>query len=505
MRRDLTEALVIFAAALAVRLLIFYPTFIQGGDLGQFATFVREIHIYGGVPAVNTLYFPGTTFIYPPLLFSLINSINALFHPAFEPYLVMRELLVVAAVVSSVTASVIYAISHKDGKSLRNAVIGVTAVFFMPDLYALSWGGDPFVLGEMLLILSLYFLSKRSETSLGWVLFTSLTLLLLALSHDLTWFYSMFAFLILLIYDLTKKSFRIVAMEIVPFLSSLIAGLIWWVPRLRFVYDAFFVTESSGYGSYIPLSSASTYLVVFIPFAVSVVAIAFYTLYRSNVKLTKIRWDPFITALMASMIFVIFIFKSPTLGGRIMYYTIILGTIVVLRLFSKTSGPILSKMPAEKRRGYTKHLPLVILLLVVLVAIPFQAVIATGSVSHYKTGYYQYDPALLQWGESHLSNGTVVAPNIGNYISSVDGVPVIVYGNFLVGGTQIDLRNAATYIVMNPGNQTAVNYLQQYHIKYVVVTTSFMNEHSASNYFPADHYTKVFSDKYYVVEEYMGA
>ncbi|HKJ97180.1 MAG TPA: hypothetical protein VJ944_05520 [Thermoplasmataceae archaeon] len=504
MRRALIETLAIFVTSLSVRLLIFYPTFIQGGDLGQFATFVREIHIAGWIPAANVLYFPGTAYIYPPLLFLIVNSLNALFHPAFAPHLVMAELLAVAATASSLTASIIYYAARNNKSALKNLIIGAVAVFFMPDLYGLSWGGDPFIFGEFLFIALLYTLSKRSISGWTWILWSSIAAVLLALSHDLTWFFSMLAFLVLLIYDATRKDLNLILRELMPFFSALVVGLIWWLPRIRFVYDAFFVTESSGYGSYIPLSTAGSYLMVFIPFALSVIAIAFYTLYKSDIRLSKVKWDPFIIALVASLIFIPFIFKSTTLGGRIMYYTIILGTIVVLRLFSATSGPVLKRVATGKGRNSASRLAIAILLGVVLVAVPFQAGIAAGSVSHYKSGYYQYDAQLLAWGEKNLSNGIVIAPNIGNYISSVDGVPVIVYGNFLVGGSQIDLRNAATYIVMNPANQTSANYIHEYGIKYIVVTQEFLASQASSGYFPSGMYKEVFSDKYYVVEQYTG-
>ncbi len=504
MRKDRIEALALFAAALAVRLLLFYPSFIQGGDLGQFATFAREIHAAGGIPAVNTLYFPGTAYIYPPLIFLIADVINSPFFSSFNPAVVMQELFLIAAIASSAIAVLIYRMARSEDEITKNVVIGLIAVFFMPDLYALSWGGDPFILGEFLFIVSLYFLSKREAGKNLWILFSSVSLLLLALSHDLTWFFSMFSFIALLVYDTYRKNYSIVLKELVPFASSLAVGLIWWVPRARFVYDAFFVTESSGYGLYVPLSTAGSYILVFVPFAISVVAVAFYSLYRSNIRLSSVKWDPFIVSLVASLVFILFILKSQTLGGRIMYFSIILGTIVVLRFFRDTTGPQLRPRRTRLNSGPAKFQLALAVLAVVLLTVPVQVSFAAQSVSHYKSGYYQYDATLLAWGQTHFVNGTVVAPNVGNYISSVDGAPVIVYGNFLVGNAQIEYRNAAAYIVLNPGSQTSINYIHQYGIRYIVVTSAFMNSVQETNYFPAGMYKQVFSDQHYYVEEYIG-
>lgn len=504
MKRIQLEIGLIFVTSFVIRLMLFYPTFVQGGDLGQFSTFVREIHMAGGlVPSQNLLYFPGTEYIYPPFLFLMVNLINEMGHATFSPFASMREMLVVASIASAVTSSVIYGLSRSDKSATRNLISGILLVLFMPDIYALSWGGDPFIIGEMFFVLTLLFLSFRSERKIAWIIGSTVTLVLLALSHDLTWFFATFSVLVLLIYDIVKGNWKLLVRGLIPFLSGVAVGLLWWLPRIRFVYDAFFITESTGYGAYETFSSSTSYILVFVPFAISVVAIAVYSLYRSDIKLSKVVWDPFIIALVSSLIFIPFIVKSPTLGGRIMYFSIILGTIVVLRFFGKTSGPVL-EMRGGRRSAPASKILLVVLLIIVLVAVPFQVINANGSVAHYKSGYYQYDSALLEWGAGNLTKGTVVAPNIGNYISSVDGVPVIIYGNFLVGGNQIEQRNAAISIVSDPSSQQSVAYLHQYNISYVVVSTEYLSSLGNSTFFPTSLYTQVYSDKFYVVEKFTG-
>lgn len=503
MKKSLAELLLVFSLSLFLRIMIFYPSFIQGGDLGQFTTFAREMSIYGGVPATNSIYFPGTQYVYPPFVFLAAGWISSLLARSFDPIVAMRTLLVFGALASSGTAVIIYGISRSTENRSKNLIIGLVTIFFMPDLYALSWGGDPFLVGEFFLFLLLASLLRRGDNDYKWMLFSSFAVAMIALSHDLTWFFAMLCLLLVAIYDIVRSGKIQMLKDIVPLISGLAVGLAWWIPRFRFVYDAFSVTASTGYGELTPISSAIPFLIAFVPFAIAVIAIAFYALFRSDIKLSREKWDPFVIALMASLIFVAFATKSATLAGRILFFGIVLGAVVVLRLFSRTSGP---SQPANRRLklgNYRVTLFAVILAVIVVATIPIQVSNATGSISHYKTGYYQYDPTLLAWGESNLTGGTVIAPNIGNYISAVDGVPVIVYGNFLVGGTQISQRNAGTYVVTNPGSPMSLQYISQYNISYLVLPQSYMEKNSSA--FSTSLYNQVFSDQYYTVLEYIGS
>lgn len=516
MKAARTEAIVIFALAIAVRILIFYPSFIQGGDLGQFSTFVREIYLSGGsVPSTNSLYFPGTQYIYPPFLFMLVYWTGIPLHAGYNAIAVLREMLFISAGASALTASIIYSISRSSVSRARNLVIGLVAVFFTPDLYALSWGGDPFVFSELLLVSALGILLYRKASSWWWVPASSVFLVLIAVSHDLTWFFAMLVMLALLVYDITRRNRNVlVAKELIPTIAGLVAGSIWWLPRLSFVLNALLSTQASGYGFYDTAGSALPFILVFIPFAVGVVAIAGFALFPLRRQLTRVQWDPYIVALVSSLVFIPFMLKSPTVGGRIMYYTIILGTIVSLRLFGRNekyveeSSHAVNAHPAPASSGVvsrTNRKYLVIALIFLLIAtVPFQVENASGSVAHYKTGYYQYDPALIKWGEANFTNGTVIAPNIGNYISSVDGAPVIIYGNYLVGGKQISQRHAAMQVLLFPGASNTTAYIHEFNIKYLVLPVSAFNNSQTSSILHENSFVKVYGDSHYVVEKYTG-
>lgn len=502
MKKSLVELLLIFSLSLFLRIMIFYPSFIQGGDLGQFTTFAREISIYGGVPSTNSIYFPGTQYVYPPLVFIAAGWVSSIFTGGFEPSIAMRALLVFGALASSGTSVIIYRISRSPNSDRKNFIIALVTIFFMPDLYALSWGGDPFLVGEFLLFLLFAILLRRSGADSKWMLFSSLVIGIIALSHDLTWFFAMLSLILVLVYDFIRNGRHQAAKDLAPLVSGLAVGLVWWAPRIGFVYGAFFVSGSTGYGELSPITSAIPFLLEFVPFAIAVIAMAFYTLFRSGVKLSQVRWDPFIIALIASLIFVAFATKSTTLAGRILFFGIVLGAVVVLRLFSVSPGPKSSLNYFIRSGKHRSTLFAVILAVVIIATIPVQMSSAVGSISHYKSGYYQYDPSLLSWGQNNFTGGTVVAPNIGNYIAAFDGAPVIVYGNFLVGGTQIVQRDAGTYVVTNPASSVSLQYISQYNISYIVLPEPYIMQNSAS--FPPALYEQVYSDQYYTVLEYIG-
>ncbi len=503
MKKAASEFAILFVLSFVLRIMLFYPSFIQGGDLGQFTTFAREVYLAGGaIPALNTLYFPGTQFIYPPVLSLATGGLLLLHSGGFAPYAAMRAELIMAAVASSGTSVLVYNLGRKDCNGWKNSIVFSLALFFMPDLSALSWGGDPAVVAEFLVLLMLFFM-ERSSKGWKWAIAAAACSILVAFTHDLTFFLMTLTLILILVYDLIRKGVRVVHMDLAVLVAGSAAGVVWWYPRAGFVKGALLATGSSGYGSINPASSALPFIYVFLPFAAAVVAILLYTLLTTDLKLSKVKWDPFVLALMASLIFIPFILRSPTLGARILYYGIVFGAIVTVRLFS-SAGEIKNGRKAQFSLGKRKvAIGVALLVAVMAVSVPLQAASAYQGVVHYRSGYYQYDPALLQWGESNFGNSTVVAPNIGNYISAVDGVPVIVYGNFLVGGGQIGQRNAAASIISDPGSSLSLQYLSQYNIGYVVVTETAAI--SNPGLFPAGMYSAVFQDSHYVVEKYTGS
>lgn len=507
MRFNKVDVFIVLALSFLVRLLIFYPAFIPTGDAAQFAIFVKEITMNGGlVPSTNVLYFPGSTYIYPPLLFIIVHYVNAIYSTsaASNGLTIMRELLIVAAGASSLTAAFIYASLKGRTHGLLKVVTATVMIFFTPDLYALAWGGYPYLVAELFMILLIFVLIKRDENRYSWVLFAGILYALIALTHDLTFFFFSLSFVVIILADLLKKRFKVAGLETLSFMAGASIGIYWWIPRVHFVMDAIGLEQSSGSGLLTSVSAPPTYVVPFLLFAVIILIILAVGIATSREIRPRLILDPLTLSLLSSIVFIVFIFKDATLSARIFYYAIVLFSIVVLRDLPE----YVKDAKSTKRKGDKKIRKAVttILVIFVLASVPFQAANSAASIHYYSTGDFRYDQALIKWGSSNFGNKTVVAPHIGNYIAANDGVPVIVYGDFLVGSAQISQRNAATGIITDSGGLSALQNMTKYNVGYVVVKNSLFNSTVDGKRitFGLPYYTVVYRDQYYTVEKFTG-
>lgn len=507
MRFRKADVFVVFVASFIVRILIFYPNFIPTGDVAQFSIFVREISTNGGiVPSTNSIYFPGSEYIYPPLLFLAVNYFNVLFsHFAQTGGLtVMRELFLSGALASSVTAAAVYWKMKEKTHGILLLVPAIVMVFFTPDLYAFSWGGYPFIVAEMFMILLILVLENRNEETYRWAIYSGGLYVLIALTHDLTFFFFTLSFMVIILADSLRKKFKLALMEFAAFIAGLSVGLYWWIPRIHFVLDAIGLEQSTGSGALTSIAPPATYVFPFIAFAALILVIFFTGIALTRDVRSKVLLDPLALSLLSSLVFVFFAFKDTTLAARIFYYSIVLGSILILRDLPRYLEDL--KPSTKYEIGQIKQAATVFLVIIALISIPFQAASSAANVNYYSTGDFTYDQALVAWGQSNLANGTVVAPHIGNYLSAVDGVPVIIYGDFLVGSIQINQRNAAISLILNPGSTSSLQNITKYSIGYVIVKNSVLNSTINGNriLFPPQYFHVVYSDQYYTVEKYTG-
>ena len=127
------EILAIFFISLLVRIIIFIPGKLPTGDVSEYATFVREIAQNGGaIPSINTLYFPGTLYIYPPALFLLTYVVSMGFSGIIPAggYTSIYLLFIITAIFSSMDSAFIYWMVRKDHENFRNLVSAMFVIFF---------------------------------------------------------------------------------------------------------------------------------------------------------------------------------------------------------------------------------------------------------------------------------------------------------------------------------------------------------------------------------------
>lgn len=470
--RTLVVPISIFIAALIVRTIIFYGTKVPTGDAGEFATFEREIYLNNGmVPAFNSVYYPGSLYIYPPAIFLFIYYLNQAlsFLVPITGSLWLNELLGLTILASAMQAVILFLYLRKYQTGVESIFSAFMLVFFDASIYALSWGGYPDIISTFFLVMLLIALDRRNA-GWTWALYSIILIVLIAFTHDLTYFFSILCITGILIFDVIKKDFRSAKASFFTLVAGGAAGIYWWLPRVAFVVSALIVHTSSGSGIFNTVA-ANTIVFQSVPFMLPVVFVALLELY-ATIVLKKIEpLDPFSIGLICSLAGLAFITVDETITARIALYSYTLLMIIVLkylRLIPK------SGIYKKSRLGRKKYV-LTILSVFIIAAAPTQVILANHTVSYYNSGEFAYSPALIRYGQDHFNNSTVIAPSIGNYISAQTGARVIMYTGFVVGSVEIEEQNAALSVILNSTSIGAFANISRYDIRYIVIQNTYLN------------------------------
>lgn len=485
----------VFLLSLAARLVVFFYFVVPPGDSAEFGTFVREIAANGGfVPSTNTLYFPGSPYIYPPLLFLATYWLGLLVSPIVGTggILNLQIIFLIAVAFSSLTSSLIYWFLGPPRRKLDLLLRMILLSFFSADLFALTWGGLPYIVSEFFFVLVLVSFMKRGSRS-QWMWIAAASVALIAFLHDLTYFVTVYVVLVFLVFDLVRKDYPAVKRTLIPVVIGGIAGVIWWLPRIQFIVSALTTRVSSSSGPIVQGSSAfSSYSGLVLPLIVLVILI-FLELNGSRISGEKIKIDYIHVALISSAVAVVFLFLNPAVTARYALYSL---DILMIGLLLGTQFIL----PQE---GHNKHGRLAaVLLATVLVLVPVQFLAIEDSARFYTSSGYSYDSGIVSWAEKSHINGTVIAPYpMGDYLSSIDGVKVIPYDGYYYGVREISLMSGAAGVIMNSTSNQSLTFVKENGIDYIVVQNTLINS-SISNHritFPYPDYKLVISSDYYTV------
>lgn len=463
----------VFLASVAFRIAIFYPSFIPNVDAAEFATFVREISMNSGaVPATNSLYFPGSTYIYPPFLFLLTYYIDLplQFLPGSLPWLHMYTLFFTAIVSGAIMNIVIYRKTADHAKRYSEVLSFVVPVFFGVDLYALTWGGFPYIVDSMFFVLLLFLLDKKEWGKQDYA-FAILLSVLIPMTHDLTWFLMASSMVVILIFNLLKRRREMVIRSLIVLAVTMIAGLVWWLPRINFVLGVLSVNQSSGSGLFSPVGPGSYAVLLAIPFAIPIIVLAVLEILGSIRQRRIEKVDSFTLVLATTAIGLVFLLRDPVVTARIILYSYTMLMVIVLK-----NVHVISPLRSDKSKtDRIKKVVKTFMVAFIVIGIPSQFIIGSVSSGYYSSGGFLYDQKLVSWAETNMQNGTVAAPEIGNYLAAISGNHVIIYSGFLVGTNQIKQMNAVFSLIFHPGSLSAQQNVSKYDIKYLVIQNSFVN------------------------------
>ena len=192
------------AAAVAVRLYVLSgpPSFIPGGDGGEYVSLARELLANGfAVPATNSIYYPGTPWILPPVpVYLLAGLVAAIGRSGWLPFQTVLGLCIAFDVATLVP---LWRLSKKVFGGATPYVVAATYVAYPPALYALTWTGYAQIVGTFLFVVcaSLAAALVLDEGGARWRwLALGAALGLTALSHDLSAFVVLGALLLLAVF-----------------------------------------------------------------------------------------------------------------------------------------------------------------------------------------------------------------------------------------------------------------------------------------------------------------
>ncbi|GEM_PF-5170603 len=476
------EISAVLGISILFRVVIFYGAFAPHVDAAEFATFVREIAINNGsVPTVNSLYFPGSRFIYPPLLFLFVYYVSLIFHAGgpSQGYFYLYSLFVLAVVAGSVKNAFIYRKTVNPEVKGSRALSFVIPVFFGVDIYALTWGGYAYIVDYLFLILLLFHLDKGKWNRYDF-LYGAFLSLVIPLTHDLTWFIAEASVTGFLIFNVIQKRRVKAIMSSFILIVSTVTGIIWWLPRVSFVVSAISIGQSAGAGFFSPVNSDYSALLA-IPFGVPVGVLAVLELVASLRRHKFEPIDAFTVAMVVGAFMLLIIVRDPIIAARIALYLYTFLMIIVLKNIHIISWK--GVMGSRHMRWNLKPRKVVALAVVLLfaVGIPSQFAISSSASHYYSEGMFLYDHDLITWAGSHMQNGTILAPEIGNYISSIDGLPVILYSGFIVGKEQIIQREVALDLISGHINSSLMKLLDTYNIRYLILPLSLMEKNGSEH------------------------
>ncbi len=498
------ELLLVFVLSLAAGIVIFLPGMIPSGDASQFATFVRQIKVGNGIiPAYNTYYYPGSEYIYPPVLFYLSYLISLPFVIGTTTYFYEYSLMSIAIFVTSLTAVLMYYTGFPYHNKVQTGIAVVLTCLMGADLYALPWGGYAYIFAQFFLIALIFVISnsrKESPNHANLTLYTVLLTVIISFSHDLTWALLVYLMITVAIFFRIKKEYFTSRLAMISAATGVVAGGIWWVPRLSFLFNAVFLSYSSGVGEFQSIHHPLALVLSMIPSIVTlgvVIAIigisAIYSTRKIDLK------DPFLVSSLLLVPFGIFIIWDQVVTARVMLYIFPLLTVFTLRNLPELSDLRLNfKKFFRKLRG--KHI-VSLVFAGILIAGPVQVFLDQNASHFYSTGSFQYDQNLVNYASnsSHFGNYTVLAPYVGQYLSSIDGTRVIMYEGIVYGNTQINERNAAIGILEMPNSTSSQLNITNYNLGYVIIPTSWVNSTVDGVSINLGMFSIVYADNYYTV------
>jgi hypothetical protein len=499
-RKNLIILLAIsFFTAITVRLIILFSgtPYFFGGDLYSYVTFSEEIRLNGMlIPFYNVLHFPGTGFVFPPLIPFVLSP----FVIYFNTQRVLEIFTLLEILIGSISTIPVYKIS----KSIFDHKTGVIASFiystFPPFIYLDIWGDFAQVAGLLLILLIIMAMisilennNRRPSTIL-----LAILIIILAYTHDLSFFFVIFYLLVaVVLLSLFRRSRgkylnSTLSISLGGVLGAAI-GSSWYFYHSSIFY---FLTQhglSLDDGGTVYQSIYSISVEFDIPYGFQWIVYVFFALliitwiylhYRPHLDKVVL-----IDALLAASLIPIIAFAfDPVLFSRFGYF-VSLGYIFTGSFF--ISDLIFRKPAGNINWKYLKNALKIGTVLFIALYVSFSVVMNENAHEYYVAGgqniSYNSDCGVIHWFDSHSNRSEVIAApqEIGFMLMAFTGNPVIVNESIslLTQHLEFEESNAAGILLHFSQNFSQLQEIEMdYHVSYVVSSTGYIGKYYKSVY-----------------------
>ncbi len=495
------------SASSALAVMASAPSFIATGDASGYAVLGREIIDNGYmIPSTNTLHYPGSQWIYPPVVPYMIAFLLTFTGYGSSAFV---SIMILGAILVSLSCVPMYLVSRNLFGEVKGRIISLIFSCYPPSLYTLTWGGYPQLLAFVLMVWILYFALRFQDFKFQVLrsgLIEGLLVGALVLTHDVSGIATVLVFAAVTVYFLTRRMLmgsnaetsRNAAFFAISFSMGMVAAIYWYLPRLQWVLYSIFPTSSPVYnglvrstvsGSFyssltedlLALTQVANGLLALWPIMIIGVGLFLAVLYHllkhgfGSVKFLVLAF--FVIVPLLLMVIEI---GNPTLFARLSY-------IVILFSFPVVAYVVLEGISALQRRydvsrGVKKHRGSTAVLLSAAVLVISNGAVAIdfNAVSH---AYYSVGSAntpgvngVADYFLNNVSNrdSIVCAPGyLGYYISEHSGNPVFSFYNYsdLTQPAEWTESHVAYVLIFESYNESSLanSYVTQYIVSYVVI------------------------------------
>lgn len=462
----------LFFLSLLLRFIVLasFPSFMPTSDSGQWIALAREIRQSSFlIPTTNSIHYPGSAWIYPPVIPYLLALISLAVGNS-GPGLFYAVGILIVLFESLIIFPLYYAVKVISG--FRSAILA-SGIFvgFPPFLYLISWTALPQIVAFLILSCIIYVMCVISDTAIATrrqIIVVSLLSFLLVFVHDLTAFvYAITLLVLIALYGFSKKEGNpskspLLRVHVISVIWTLIGLVIWYAPRIEWIRQFTTLTSSNGVSNNIFTVIKQDAIGLSQPLAIynmfSYASIILFVLYIFFIYLLVVKYrhekSPVLSIGIVFLAVVVVALPFTVLFVRLSYFILLM----YIFLASLVMPRLLKRNASSTRRKIKVKLVFTILMVLFIILYSTWGVI----FSYHAHSYYMSDSfndqeqslTAAKWIYNNVNHNDVIAASgsLGVFIMGYSGNPVIDYQNasFLSQSSELNESNSAYVLIYKP-------------------------------------------------------